>query len=54
MDSGERKSWIDSKFEELDVKAHCDLLGLPRSTFYYRPVAASEQDLASMRTHDAL
>ena len=54
MDSGERKSLIDSKFEELDVKAQCDLLGLPRSTFYYRPVAASEQDLAAMRTLDEL
>ena len=52
MDSGERKSLIDSKFEEIDVKAQCDLLGLPRSTFFYRPVAASEQDLAAMRTLD--
>ena len=54
MDSGERKSLIDSKFEELDVKAQCDLLALPRSTFYYGPVAASEQDLDAMRTLDEL
>ena len=54
MDSGERKSLIDSNLEELDVKAQCDLLGLPRSTFYYRPVAASEKDLAAMRTLDEL
>ena len=54
MDSGEAKSLIDSKLEELDIKAQCDLLGLPRSTFYYRPVAASEQDLAAMRTLDEL
>jgi putative transposase len=54
MDSGERKSLIDSKFEELEVKAQCDLLGLPRSTFYYRSVSASEQDLAAMRTLDEL
>ncbi len=36
MDSGERKSLNDSKFEELDVKAQCDLLGLgsvPKSVY---------------------
>ena len=54
MDSGERKSLIDSKFEEIDVKAQCDLLGLPRSTFYYRPMSASQQDLAAMRALDVL
>jgi putative transposase len=54
MDSGERKALIDSKFEGLNVKAQCDLLELPRSTFYYRPVEASEQDLAAMRTLDEL
>ena len=37
-----------------DVKAQCDLLGLPRSTFCYRPFAASEQDLVAMRTRDEL
>ena len=29
-------------------------LKLPRATFCYRPVAASEQDLAAMRTLDEL
>ena len=30
MDSGEVKSLIDSKFDELDVKAQCDLWTSPR------------------------
>ena len=45
LDSGERKLLIDSMFQKLEVTVQCDLLGLPRSTFYYRPVAASAQDL---------
>lgn len=54
MDTREKKALIDSDFVEFDITARCNLLGLPRSTFYYRPVSASEQDLAAMRTLDEL
>ncbi len=54
LDSGERKLLIDSMFQKLEVTVQCDLLGLPRSTFYYRPVAASAQDLDALRTLDEL
>ena len=54
MDTRERKALIDSDFIELDITEQCSLLGLPRSTFYYRPVSATEQDLAAMRTLDEL
>ncbi len=54
MDTRERKALIDSGFVDLDVTEQCKLFGLPRSTFYYRPVSASEQALAAMRTLDEL
>ena len=54
MDTRERKTLIDSGFVELGVAEQCALLGLPRSTFYYRPVPASQQDLAAMRALDGL
>ena len=54
MDTRERKALINSGFEELGVTEQCSLLGLPRSTFYYRPVSASQQDLAVMRALDEL
>ena len=54
MDTRERKALIDSDFIELDITEQCSLLCLPRSTFYYSPVSATEQDLAAMRTLDEL
>lgn len=39
---------------ELSVTRQCVLLGLPRSTVYYTPVAISGEDLAWMRRIDAL
>ena len=36
------------------AQQHIGRLKLPRATFCYRPVAASEQDLAAMRTLDEL
>lgn len=54
MDTRERKALIDSDFVDLGVTEQCNLLGLPRSTFYYRPVSASQQDLAAMRALDEL
>ena len=54
MDTRERKALINSGFVELGVAEQCALLGLPRSTFYYRPVPASQQDLAAMCALDEL
>ncbi len=54
MDTRERKALIDSDFVDLGVTEQCSLLGLPTSTFYYRPVSASQQDLAAMRALDEL
>jgi putative transposase len=40
--------------EPLSIQRQCDLLGIPRSTFYYDPVPANERDLAIMRAIDEL
>jgi hypothetical protein len=33
----------------LSVRRQCELLGLPRSSFYYTPVPESEEDLCWIR-----
>src|SRR2546430_2464275 len=37
---------------ELSVRRQCELLGLPRSSLYYQPVAESEENLRLMRLLD--
>jgi len=44
---------IDRK-SELSVQRQCELLRLPRSTFYYKPSEVSEADLELMRRIDEL
>jgi len=44
---------IDRKIE-LSVKRQCELLRLPRSTFYYKPAEISESDLELMKRIDEL
>ena len=41
-----------NRTEPLPVPRQCELLDLPRSSFYYRPKPAAEGDLALMRTID--
>ena len=41
-----------SRMEPLPVRRQCELLDLPRSSFYYRPKPAAEGDLELMRTID--
>lgn len=38
-----------SRKDPLPVSRQCELLDLPRSTFYYRPKPVPEADLALMR-----
>lgn len=43
---------VDPGDEELSIRRQCELLGLPRSAFYYQPVAESEENLGLMRLMD--
>ena len=45
---------VDPSNEDLSVLQQCILLGLARSSFYYKPVGESEYNLGIMRTIDEI
>ena len=54
MSRQEQRLRVDRAHPELTVAQQCAALGLPRSTLYYKPKQASEQDLMAMRQMDEL
>jgi putative transposase len=48
----ERRAMIETASGGLSVRRQCELLGLPASSFYYRPRPVSELDLEQMRLLD--
>lgn len=46
------RQWIEPGHRELSIAAQCELLGLPRSSYYYEPVPESRENLALMRLID--
>jgi putative transposase len=48
------RRWIEPEHPELSIVRQCTLLGLSRSTRYYRPVGESAENLALMRRIDEL
>jgi len=53
-DARELRKLVDSNHPELSVSRQCELLGLPRSTHYYRPTPVGESTLGVMARIDAL
>ena len=51
MSEEERWRWINPE-EGLDLKWQCGILGLPRSSWYYRPLGPSAEDLILMNLID--
>jgi putative transposase len=45
---------IDSSNSELSITRQCDLFGVPRSTFYYKPIQESEYNLLLMQEMDKI
>jgi putative transposase len=45
---------VDDDHPELSITRQCELLGLPRSTLYYKPVPVRESRLRIMARIDAL
>jgi len=43
---------VDHDHHEITIHRQCELLGLSRSTYYYAPAMASEEDLVLMRAID--
>lgn len=50
----QRRLWIDPQHPELSVQRQCELLGLPRSTYYYQSRPESAENLRLMRRLDEL
>ena len=48
----ERRRWIDPQHPSLRVQRQCDLLGVPRSTYYYQPRPESAENLRLLRRLD--
>ena len=53
-DARELRKLVDHDHPELSVSSQCALLGLPRSTLYYRPTPVRESTLRIMARIDAL
>jgi putative transposase len=50
--AGELRQWIEPSHRELSIAAQCELLGLPRSSYYYEPASESPENLRLMRLID--
>jgi putative transposase len=49
-----RRLWIDPRHPDLSVQRPCELLGLPRSTYYYEARPESAENLRLLRRLDEL
>src|ERR1017187_4983258 len=50
----DRRLWIDPQHARLTIQQQCELLSLPRSTYYYQPRPESAEKLRLMRRLDEL
>ena len=50
----ERRRWIDPQHPHLTVQRQCQLLAVPRSTYYYQPRPESAENLRLLRRLDEL
>ena len=48
MSPGQRREMVDREHPKLPIVRQCALLGVSRSSLYYHPKAASEEDLSLM------
>jgi putative transposase len=54
LDLSSKRGLVDSKLNNLSLTRQCQLLGMNRSTFYYRPMAMSKYDLQIIRRIDEI
>ena len=52
--SSNKKSLVDTKLKTIPVTRQCELLGLSRASFYYKPVPTKEEDLKTMHAIDEI
>ena len=53
MNPARRREMVDREHPSLPIVGQCALLGVSRSSIYYRPQGASEEDLSLMREIDS-
>src|ERR1700682_5415469 len=49
-----RRPWIDPHHRRLSIQQQCELLGVPRSTYYHQPLPESAENLVLLRKLDQL
>ena len=47
-----RRTLVEADHPDLSIRRQCELLGLPRSSYYFEPAGESEENLALMRIID--
>lgn len=52
MDIDAKRDWVEPDHPQISIARQCELLGLPRSTYYYRSLGESEENLHFMRLLD--
>ena len=52
MTPAKRRELVDRQHRSLSIVRQCALLGVSRSSLYYRPRETSQQDLSLMREMD--
>ena len=52
MSPAERRELVDRQLRSLSIARQCQLMGVSRSSLYYRPKETSRQDLSLMREMD--
>lgn len=52
MTPAQRRELVDRQHGSLSIARQCQLLGVSRSSLYYRPKGTSQQDLSLMRELD--
>jgi transposase-like protein len=50
----DKRSLIDKEHKRLSIKRQCELLGLNRSSYYFKPKGFSPEDYAIMRRMDEI
>lgn len=54
MTAEEKRLCIEPAHEHIPVSRQCELLGLPRASYYYSPTGEREENLRIMRTMDEM
>jgi putative transposase len=50
--NSQKKGWIDPGHEQISIQRQCELINLPRSSYYYTPATETPYNLMMMRLLD--